>query len=342
MTDKQWEILLRVIEGEEIRPLPIGFIIDSPWLPNWYGISILDYYSSPELWFKANMKAINDFPSVIFFPGFWAEYGMCSEPSAFGAKCSFPENAFPNPKKIILSSSEIEDLEIPDPKEDGFLPFILNRLKLFQTKIEKEGHKIKFSVSRGPLNIASFLMGITEFLILIKTEPEKAHSLLRKVTDFLKKWHYIQKETFPTIEGIFILDDIIGFMGEEDFKTFGLPYFKELYDIEAKVKFLHNDASCKASIKFLPELGVNLFNMGFDTDINELKNQTSNQVVMLGNIPPRDVLAKGTPCDVKNAVIELIDSLQDKKRVILSCGGGMPPGVSSENIKAFIDTVNYY
>jgi len=26
----------------------------------------------------------------MFLPGFWSEYGMCTEPSAFGARCSFP------------------------------------------------------------------------------------------------------------------------------------------------------------------------------------------------------------------------------------------------------------
>jgi uroporphyrinogen-III decarboxylase len=339
MTDKQWDILISVINGEKVESLPIGFVIDSPWLPNWFGISILDYYSNDNLWFDANMKAIKEFPDVIFLPGFWSEYGMCTEPSAFGAKCSFPVNSFPNAEKVINSTGEIVYLKVPDPFKDGLLPFMLNRLKLAQPKIEKEGHKIKFSVSRGPLNIASFLMGMTEFLISIKTEPEQAHSLLKKITEFLKKWHQIQREALPSIDGIFILDDIIGFIGEEDFKTFGLPYLKELYETDLTVKFLHNDASCKVSVKYLPEMGVNLFNMGFDTDLNELKEETNNKVVMLGNIPPRDVLAKGNPDDVKDSINKLIDSLEDKSHVIFSCGGGMPPNVSSENINSFIKTV---
>lgn len=342
MTDKQWEILVDVIKGKKIEPLPIGFIVDSPWLPNWFGVSILDYYSNDNLWFDANMKAIEEFPEIIFLPGFWSEYGMCTEPSAFGTKCIFPYDAFPNPLKIIDSSDEIKDLEVPDPEKDGLLPFMLNRLKLAQPRIEGAGHKIRFSVSRGPLNIAGFLMGMTEFLMSIKTEPDKAHSLLKKITEFLKEWHKLQKETFPSIDGIFILDDIIGFIGEEDFKTFGLPYFKELYDVDAKVKFLHNDATYKSSIKFLNEMGINLFNMDFNSDMNELKKLTDNKVTMLGNIPPRDVLAKGSPDDVKESVKKLIDSLQDKTRIIASCGGGMPPGVSSENINAFVETVRSY
>ena len=342
MTDKQWDLLVDVINRKVVESLPVGFIIDSPWLPNWFGISILDYYTNDGLWFDANMEAINEFPDIIFLPGFWSEYGMCTEPSAFGAKSSFSANAFPNAGKLIHSAEEIEGLEIPNPEQDGLLPFMLNRLKLAKPKIEDDGHKIRFSVSRGPLNIAGFLMGITEFLISIKTEPEKAHTLLKKVTNFLKEWHQIQRDTVSSIDGILILDDIIGFIGEEDFKTFGLPYFKKLYDTDVKVKFLHNDASCKASVKYLPEMGVNLFNMGFDTDLNELKKETGKKVAMLGNIPPRDVLAKGSPEDVQRAVRELMDSLEDKSRIIFSCGGGMPPGVSTQNIKTFAKTVRSY
>ena len=62
MTDPQWESLLRVFDGELLDPSPIGFIVDSPWLPNWAGISILDYYSSERLWMDANLKAIRRFP----------------------------------------------------------------------------------------------------------------------------------------------------------------------------------------------------------------------------------------------------------------------------------------
>jgi len=339
MTDQQWNNLIRVINGELIDPLPIGFIIDSPWLPNWYGISILDYFSNDQLWLEANLKAINEFPEVWFFPGFWSEYGMCTEPSAFGARSSFPVNEFPHAHKCLHSAEEIEALPLPNPKTDGLSPFVLNRLKLAQSKIEAAGHKIRFAVARGPLNIASYLMGTTEFLTLLMIEPEKAELLMSKITDFLQEWLNLQRATFPSIDGIFLLDDVIGFLGETEFRTFGLPYFKKLFDADVAVKFLHNDAPCEVSTPYLPEMGVNMFNMSFEPAIEKLKQVTEQQVVMLGNIPPRDVLANGTVDQVKNATIELLNSIPDKSKVIFSCGGGMPPGVSSENIKAFIETV---
>ena len=336
MTDSQWSELLAVVGGKSLARPPIGFIIDSPWLPNWFGIDILDYFTNEALWFEANRKAIETFPEVTFLPGFWSEFGMCTEPSAFGAKCVFHQNEFPFADKTIRDVAQIDDLVEPDPATDGLLPFMLNRLRSARPRIEDMGHKIRFSVSRGPLNVATFLMGTTEFLMALKTDPDKAHKLLRTITQFLKKWHELQRRTFPSIDGMFLLDDIVGFIGEADFKEFGLPYFKELYSADVAVKFFHNDAECAKSIAYYPEIGINLYNPGIFNTLAELRRMSANRLTILGNIPPRDVLAKGSPADVAAAVKKLLAETADRSKLILSCAGGVPPGVSTENLKAFI------
>ena len=191
MTDKQWNDLNKVINGEILDPLPVGFIIDSPWLPNWFGEKIFDYFSSDDLWLRANLNVVQEFPDVMFLPGFWSEYGMCTEPSAFGARGSFPPDEFPHAHKVIHSTDDIDNLPQPNPKTDGLLPFMLNRLRLLQPQIEDAGHKIRFAVARGPLNIASYLMGSTEFLTVMMMQPDKGELLMKKITTFLKE--YIQK-----------------------------------------------------------------------------------------------------------------------------------------------------
>lgn len=339
MTDHQWDLLVRVLNGEDVHPLPAGFIIDCPWLPRWYGIRMIDYFTHDQHWIDANLKALGEFPDTMFLPGFWSEYGMCTEPSAFGARCSFPPDEFPHAFAVLRSPEEIDALPVPNPKTDGMLPFMLNRLRLARPTIEAAGHRIRFAVARGPLNIASYLMGTTEFLTMMAMEPERAHALITKITAFLKDWLDLQRATFPSIDGIFLLDDIIGFIGEAQFKEFGLPFFQQLFTTDVTVRFLHNDAKCRVSSPYLPQMNVNLFNMGFDITLNELRERAGDSVTFLGNIPPRDVLAAGTPADVRRAVTELIGSLSSRRRIILSCGGGMPPGVSSENLRAFLDAV---
>ncbi|MBL7222973.1 MAG: uroporphyrinogen decarboxylase, partial [Candidatus Brocadiae bacterium] len=186
--------------------------------------------------------------------------------------------------------------------------------------------------------VASFLTGNTEFLMGIMTHPEGFHALLRTVSDFLAEWLQVQAEAFPSIDGVLVLDDIVGFLGEEQFKEFALPYLKQVFGaVDASVKFFHNDARGLVCAPYLPEIGVNLFNFAFEHGLDEMKELTGGQVALLGNIPPRDVLASGTPDDVRAAVRAALASMDDLSRIILSCGGGMPPGVSTENIAAFCE-----
>lgn len=339
MNDQQWKTLVSVVRGETLRPLPTAFIIDSPWLPNWAGHTILDYFTDERIFLDDNLKAICTFPETIFLPGFWSEYGMCTEPSAFGSVSMWGEDEFPFAKKVLHSASEVERLEQPNPRKHGLLPFVIKRLQHLQPEIEKAGHKIRFAVARGPLNIASFLMGTPEFLEAIKTEPELMHRLLAMVTDFLVDWIAVQREAFPTIDGIFLLDDIVGFVSRRDCEKFALPYLQRAFSADVSVKFFHNDAPCKASAPLLADTGINLLNFGIQHTLAEMKTWTNNRITLMGNIPPRDVLAEGTPADVGRSVTEMLNALEDRSRLIVSCGGGMPPHAPTENIRALISTV---
>jgi uroporphyrinogen decarboxylase len=304
---------------------------------------MLDYFGGDEAWFEANKAAIERFPDAAFIPGFWAEYGMCTEPSAFGAKCVFPENEFPYAKAIVPAADEelesLDSIEEPDPSKDGLLPFVVRRMKWAEPRMKAIGHSFRFSISRGPLNVASFLMGVTPLMIAMKTEPEKTQRLLAKITSFLRRWHELQRSLFPSIDGIMVLDDIVGFIGEEDFAEFALPYMKELFAPKASVKLFHNDAECASSVKYYPEIGINLYNPGIQMPMAEIYEKTGGKLALLGAIPPRDVLAALGPTDVSAAVRAQESALPAGARLVRSCAGGMPPGVSSENLDAFLESV---
>jgi uroporphyrinogen decarboxylase len=338
MTDPQWRQLLRVLAGERLEPLPVGFIIDSPWLAPWSGMSVLDYFTDDAAWLEVNLRAVRQFPDVLFLPGFWSEYAMCTEPSAFGAKCIWPEHDFPFAARMLWDYSEIDRLKKPNCRTDGMGPFAIRRLQHSRNAIERAGHRIRFATSRGPMNIATYLLGHTETFIGVKTNPEEIHRLLDVVTDYIVDWVRYQKETFDSIDGVLILDDLIGFLGDADFRAFALPYLQRIYSaLDVPVKALHNDCHGIVTARHLASMGVNLFNFSFEHGMAQMRTECGDSVVLLGNIPPRDVLARGTPDDVRRSVLEARASIADPHRVILSCGGGTPPGVSTANLEAFCD-----
>ncbi|MGQ9605785.1 MAG: uroporphyrinogen decarboxylase family protein [Thermogutta sp.] len=340
MRDDQWEAMLRLLRGESIEPEPVGLIIDCPWLPGWFGTTILEYLTDDETWLAANLKVVQEFPGIWFLPGFWAEYGMCTEPSAFGVRCRFHENDFPHAERVLLSWQEADRVTVPDCRTDGLLPFVIKRLKHCQSRIEAAGHRIRFAVSRGPMNIASYLLGQTEFLLGLRSEPERALQLLEKVSRFIEDWLRYQKECFPSIGGVLVLDDLIGFVGPKDFERFAVPFMRRvLAALDVPVKMLHNDAHGLITAKYAEQIGFNAFNFSHEHGLSEIRALAGEEVVLVGNVPPRDVLAGGTPADVGRAVQAARSSLADRRRILWSAGGGTPPGVTSENLRALYEAV---
>lgn len=342
MTNSQWNLLIDVIDGKNTGFPLTGFIIDSPWIPGWFGVSHLEYYGSEKIWLDANRKVLETFPETIFLPGFWSEYGMCTEPSAFGAKCIWKKEQLPHADRIMNDLSHIEGMKVPDPSTDGLLPFMIQRLSGMQPFINDMGHEIKFAVSRGPLNIASFLMGTSELMLAIMLQPQEMHRFMRIITDFSVRWVRYQKENFPSIEGILLLDDIVGFIAEPEVKDFAVPYIREIFAaFETKIRFFHNDANGIVSTPFIKEMGVNLYNFSFEHSINQIRELAGDKVALLGNLPPRDVLAAKSPSEISEETKQMVNQVVDKSRIIWSCGGGMPPGVPTENIQAFLESIKH-
>ena len=339
MNAQQWDTLVAAVRGEDLRPLPAAFIVDSPWMPNWAGHTILDYYTDDRVFMEANLAAHRAFPDTLLLPGFWSEYGMCTEPSAFGSLPVWGEDEFPFAMPVVRSVADIGRIEQPDPRKHGQLPIMIKRLSRLRPEIEAAGHRVRFAVTRGPFNVASFLMGTTEFLSALKTDPDEVHRLLSVVTAFLVDWIAWQRECFPSIDGLLVLDDIAGFVGKRDFEAFGLPYFNRTFDTDVTVKAFHNDSSCRACAPYLAGMGVNLLNFGVQHTMTELRGWAGESVALMGNVPPRDVLAAGTPEDVARATQTLLDEVHGQRRIVVSCAGGMPPGVPTRNIEALVATV---
>jgi len=343
MNDRHWDTLLKMIRGEKTQEPPVGFIIDSPWLPGWYGTTILEYFCDPATWFEANLHAMKVFPDVMFIPGFWSEYGMCTEPSSFGTKMVWTENDFPHPVKLNCTTDAVASLAKPCVKTDGLLPFVISRMAKYQDRVKQYGCHYRFASSRGPLNIASFLFGTTDFMMALALTPDEAQKALTVITDFVIDWLELQYEKFPDIEGVLLLDDIVGFLGQPDFETFVLPHLKRIYStFNPKVRFFHNDAAGLVTAPYLKEIGINLFNFSFNHSITEMRKLSGDGVILLGNLPPRDVLAMGTPADVEAGVISMMREAGDTRGIIWSCGGGMPPDASTENIRTFITAVRNF
>ena len=335
LNENQWKRFVDAIFGNN-KKVTVALIIDSPWIPGYCNLSHFDYYLFPEPWFKANLKITSSFPNIIFVPGFWVEYGMATEPSAFGCKISWWANNTPSIHPVMSSIDDVNSICVPQPENDGLMPFVLHWYKWVQEKLKEYGISVKMVAARGPLAIAAHLRGATEFLIDLKTEAAQTKKLLEITTETVIKWLKAQILVLGTVEGILVLDDIIGFLSKTDYMEFAHPYLKAIFDaFPNAIKVYHNDANISPFIQELAETGFDVLNFSHELVIEEIHQKLKDKICLMGNIPPLDVLVRGSQSDVKVAAENCLKSVSTNniQRFILSAGGGISPDTPGENIK---------
>jgi uroporphyrinogen-III decarboxylase len=343
MNLQEWEVIRKCANMEDTGDIPVGLIVDSPWIPGYLGISTLDYYTMPDIWLESNLKIKRDFPGLILLPDFWVEYGMATEPSGFGCKIVFFEDRMPNINHIISSAEDIDqisNLPVPNPKTDGLMPLVLNLYKNAERKLKDKGESIKIITARGPLTTATHLMGLTEFLIALKIDPEATHKLLKLTATLAINWLEAQSEALSEVGGIMVLDDVVGFLSKEDYMEFAHPYLKSIFSSFPEcIKIYHNDTDNAVCYEFLEDIGVNIFNFTHKQAISKVKALVGDSVCLLGNVPPLDVLVQGTAEAVRSKTLDVLKDYGGTKGIIVSAGGGASPGAPGENIRAMIDAV---
>ena len=178
MRPTQWQQFKAAAKRQSGAGIPLALIVDSPWIPGHLGISHAGYYFDSEVWFDANRRVIEEFPEVIFFPSWWAEIGMATEPSALGVRVRFWPHQTPSEARTPFRLEDLDLLAAPDPTSDGFCPLILHRYATMKQRVFDAGYTIPVVAARGPLCTASFFRGVTELMMDIVDEPERVLHLI--------------------------------------------------------------------------------------------------------------------------------------------------------------------
>ena len=345
MTDEQWKKVKQFAACEPVDEVPLGLIVDSPWIPGYCGVSTIDFYANERTWLKCHEKIKADFPDTYFFPDYWMEIGMAAEPSAYGCRPRFFPNQPVSSDHLIEDPDDIDqicDLPVPNPKKDGLMPLAIEKYKSVKDILHDKGEKIRMVCSRGPLNIASFLMSVPAFCMALKIYPDEMHKIIKNTTTLVKNWLEAQMEVLDYVDGIMVLDDLCGYMSEDDYLEFGQPYLKEIFgQFDVPVKMFHNDnfGNTYATFPYIEDAGINIFNFSFKADINVAREKLGDKVCILGNIPPLDVLTEGTPEQCAEAATKLLNAYGSKQGLILSAGGGASMGMPKENFLAVADAL---
>jgi uroporphyrinogen-III decarboxylase len=344
MRPEQWEVFKKAARLDKLDQIPMAMIVDSPWIPGYLGIKHMDYFLDPERWFQSNKKINEEFPDIIMVPSWWMEYGMAAEPSALGAKIKFWTDNTPSEYHTLYQIEDIEKFPEYEVENDAFMAMTLHRMRMHRQQIADLGEIQPFITSRGPMCTAGFVRSTTDLMIDLVEKPEWAHKLLDLTTRLTIDWLMAQHKALgDQVGGIFILDDIVGFVNEDHYKEFCHPYLKRICDAFPAdwVKLYHNDAEVQACLDHLPDCGFNVLNWGKQTDIAEVKERVGDRMCLMGNVNPLEVGVRGTPEEVREATLEVLEK-GGERGMILSVGGGTSPGMPKQNILAMLKALEEF
>jgi len=332
-----WERFKQAARLGEPDRVPVGLIVDSPWLPGYAGLDTRDYFLFPDQWLAINLGLLERFPEAVWIPGFWVEYGMAAEPSAFGVKLRFHPDRPPSIEPLVADLAFWADVKPANPHEDGLMPLVLRLYEVMDKQLQAEGLGIKMVCARGPMTVASWLAGVTPLMMGLITSPAEVSRILDTVTTTLIRWLHAQLDALRQPEGIMLLDDIVGLVSGRHYEEFVHPHLRRIFDeFDGLIRVYHNDTPCPHLLESLAEANFDVFNFSHQVDIGEVKAKMGHRVAVMGNVPPLDVGVRGTPAEVARWARDCLEKAAPGGGMILSFGGGVSPGTPPENIDALL------
>jgi uroporphyrinogen decarboxylase len=338
-----WERFKQAAQLDEPDQVPVGLIVDSPWLPGYAGIDTRDYFLFPEKWLEINSGLLERFPDAVWIPGFWVEYGMAAEPSAFGAKVRFHPDRPPSIEPLVADLAFWTEVKPVDPQEDGLMPLVLRLYQVMDERLGAEGLNIKMVCARGPMTVASWLVGMTPLMTAVVRNPTAVSQMLDTITTSIIRWLDAQLDALSQPEGIMLLDDIVGMVSKRHYETLIHPCLQRIFDqFDGLVRVFHNDTPCPHLLESLVEANFDVFNFSHEMDLGEVKAIVGHRVALMGNVPPLALGVRGTPREVRRWARECLDKGAAGGGMILSFGGGVSPGTLAENIDAMLEAARQW
>ena len=262
---------------------------------------------------------------------------------SFGAKLYYEKEVLPMPNKPAINSlSDVDELEIPDPKKDGRMPVILDCAKLYREKYSKKGF-IYSGVIEGPLTAASNVVGIENLMRGMKKSPTLVHKLMKKVSEVCIEFGNAQIENGLDSVGIAEPTASSTVISPEFFKEFCVPYLKRInLKLNTMGIFIHICGYTQPIIEQWIKIPKTFIISVDDVDLKEtFKSIGKKFIILAGNVSTTSLL-RGTPQEVEDITKNCLSEVGENGKYIASPACDLAPGTPEKNIITFINTCKKY
>ena len=262
------------------------------------------------------------------------------EAEAFGADIHFTENAVPAVVGHLLNNADdIKTLAVPSLKTGRVAQYL--KANLLSARAITDRPVLGGCI--GPFSLAGRLYDMSEIMVLIYQDPDAAHTLLSKCTEFILKYCRALKATGA--DGVVMAEPAAGLMSNDDCKRFSSDYIRYIVNQVQDDTFcivLHNCGNTGHCTKAMVATGSAAYHFGNKCDMREVIKDVPPTALAMGNIDPVSVFKEGTPEQMYETTTRLLQDMKQYPNFVLSSGCDTPPHTPMENIDAFFKALDDY
>ena len=325
---KQW--VADIIHQKEVAAIPV---MTHPGIEQ-NGTTVREAVSNGKVHADAVVKLTQNYRSVAAC----TIMDLTTEAEAFGAEIAFSDEAVPAVVGHMLTDvKSINDLQVPSLKA-GRIPQYLKANLLAARAIQD---RPVFAGCIGPFSLAGRLYDMSGIMMLIYENPDAAHTLLAKCTQFIEK--YCEALKLTGVNGVLMAEPAAGLLSNDDCKAFSSAYVKYIVNKVQDDHFivvLHNCGNTGHCTEAMVETGAAAYHFGNKCRMEEVIKEVPKDALTMGNLDPVSIFKDGTPAQMREATLDLLEKMREYPNFVLSSGCDTPPHTPIENIHAFFAALN--
>ena len=327
MNMKQW--VADVIRQREVTALPV---MTHPGI-EMNGHTVREAVSNGRVHYEAVMTLTRRYPAVAAA----TIMDLTTEAEAFGAEIAFSDEAVPAVSSRLLPDVEsINRLQVPS-LSTGRIPQYLKANLLAAREITD---RPLFAGCIGPFSLAGRLYDMSGIMMLIYENPDAAHTLLAKCTQFIEKYCQALKQTGAN--GVMMAEPAAGLMSNDDCQNFSSAYVKYIVNKvqdENFIVILHNCGNTGQCTQAMVSTGAAAYHFGNKCKMEEVIKDVPSTALAMGNIDPVSIFKDGMPFQMRQMVTDLLEKMRPYPNFVLSSGCDTPPLTPLANIDAFFESL---
>lgn len=263
------------------------------------------------------------------------------EAECFGSEIVVSDEEVPTVTGSIVSTPEdAEALKVPDVGTGRTGIYIQG----VSGAVDEITDRPVLAGTIGPFSLAGRLMDVTEAMIYCYEEPEMVHTVLRKCTDFLKK--YMLEYRNKGANGVVMAEPLAGLLSPDLAEDFSCNYVKELVDAVDADDFLFVYHNCGGgtidAIDKILDTGARVMHFGDAINMAEMMKHIPADRLGMGNLSPAHQIRNGTPESVREETLKLMAACSVYPNYVPSTGCDIPPMSPWQNIDAFMAAVQEF